>query len=284
MGLVFGLFERTAVDGVNDGTGVLQGASSSAGREASLDPTGVDQVAVGTGLGHLLLEHGSVSSGVEDQEGSSVTGREYGRRLGDTILGTGGLGGVTGNKVVVGLGRSQLGDGRQDSESVATEHDDVVGLLVGDAGDLGVGDVFDRVGASSVFGDRDVVVVGDSVGRVVDDVLEDGTVLDGAVDLGLPLGGKVDGLGVTSSLDVEDTSVGPDVLVVTDQQTVGVSRQGAVGVGNWQGQLDVNSSYPTRGFATHVFPVPERPKNNETSPSCPSGPGRAWLALECKES
>jgi hypothetical protein len=228
VGLVLGVLEGTAVDRVDDGTGVLQGTSSSTRREASLDPTGVDEVTVGVVLGHPLLEHRSVSRRVENQEGSTVTSREDGRRLGNTILGTGGLGGVTGDEVVVGLGGSKLGDGGQDSESVTAQHDDVVGLPVGDTGDLGVGDVLDGVGTSGVLGDRDIVVVGNSVGGVVDDVLEDRSVLDGTVDLGLPLGGQVDGLGVTSSLDVEDTGVGPDVLVVTDQETVGVGREGSL--------------------------------------------------------
>lgn len=36
---------------------------------------------------------------------------------------------------------------------------------------------------------------------------------------------EVDGLCVTSTLDVEDTSVGPDVLVITNQQPVGVGTE-----------------------------------------------------------
>jgi hypothetical protein len=228
MRLEFGLLESTAVDRVDDGSSILQGASASTGRESSLNPSSVDEVTVGVVLGHPLLEHRSVSSRVKNQEGSTVTGGEDGRGLGDTILSTRGLGGVTGDEVVVGLSGSKLGDGWQDSESVTTQHDDVVGLPVGDAGKLGVGDVLDGVGASSVLGDGNVVIVGNSVGRVVDNVLEDGTVSNSTVDLGFSLGRQVDGLGVTSSLNVEHTGVGPDVLVVTDQETVGVGRKGTV--------------------------------------------------------
>lgn len=144
---------------------------------------------------------------MESQEGGTVTSREDGRGFRDTVFGTGGLGGVTGQEVVVGLFRGQLGDGRQDTESVATEHDDVAGLSFSDTRDLGVRDVFDRVGASSVFSDGHIIIVWHSVGRVVDDVFEDGTVSDSVEDLGLLLGRQVDGLGVTTTFDVENTGI-----------------------------------------------------------------------------
>lgn len=166
---------------------------------------------------------------VESQEWCTVTGREDRRRLRDTVLGSRGLGGVTSQEVVVGLFRGQLGDGRQDTEGITTQHDDVARLSLSDTWDLGVGNVFDGVGASGVFRNRDIVVIGNSVGRVVNNVLEDGSVSDGVEDFGLLFGRQVNGLGVTTTFNVEDTSVGPDVLVITDQQTLGISRQCAVG-------------------------------------------------------
>jgi hypothetical protein len=93
------------------------------------------------------------------------------------------------------------------------------------------GDELDRVGASGVLSDGDVVVVGLPIRRVVDDVLEDRSELDGVVDFGLLLLGQVDALGVAAALDVEDSSVGPDVLVVSDEQTFRVGREGAGGRG-----------------------------------------------------
>jgi hypothetical protein len=62
---------------------------------------------------------------------------------------------------------------------------------------------------------------------MVDDVLEDAAKADRVVDLGLLRGGEVDAFGVTSALDVEDASVGPDVLVITDEQAsrVGTERR-----------------------------------------------------------
>lgn len=204
--LEFSLGQGTVVDGVDDGSSVLQGASLAL-TELAARPTGVDQPTVDLVLGHPLLQHTRVVSWVERQEGSTVTSREDGGGFRDTVFGTGGLGGVTGQEVVVGLFRGQLGDGRQDTESVATEHDNVAGLSFSDTRDLGVRDVFDGVGASSVFGDGDIVVIWHSVGGVVDDVLEDGTVTDSVEDLGLLLGGQVDGLGVTTTFNVEDTGI-----------------------------------------------------------------------------
>lgn len=115
------------------------------------------------------------------------------------------------------LGR-ELADGRQDAARVAGEEDDVGGVVLGDAGDLGVGDVVDRVGAgegigsqrsrismfekgrrvlpSGVFRESGVVVVCLPGFWVKDDVLENGAESDGVEDVGFFLGREVDGFGV----------------------------------------------------------------------------------------
>lgn len=71
----------------------------------------------------------------------------------------------------------------QDTESITGEHDDVGWLSVGDTWDLGVLNVFNWVGASSVFSDGNIIVIGYSVCWVVDDVLENRSEFDGSVDL-----------------------------------------------------------------------------------------------------
>lgn len=142
--------------------------------------------------------------------------------------------------MVLSLFGGEAGYGGEDTESIASEHDDVGGLTVGDTWDLRVGDVLDRVGTTGVLGDGDVVVIGYTVGGVVDDVLEDRTEFDGTVDLGFLLGTEVDALGVASTLNVEDTGVGPDVLVVADQQSVGVGGEsGLAGTGKTEEKSDV---------------------------------------------
>jgi len=86
--------------------------------------------------------------------------------------------------VVLGLFGGKSRYRWQDTESITGEHDDVGWLSVGDTWDLCVLDVFNGVGASSVFSNGNIIVVGYSVGGVVNDVLEDRTEFDGSVDLG----------------------------------------------------------------------------------------------------
>lgn len=97
-----------------------------------------------------------------------------------------------------GLGAVELGDRRENTTGVAGQEDDVAGVVVGQAGDLGVGDVLDGVGTgkyvsrscetwsscvgvvrsslhipSGVLGQGAVIVVDDPSVRVKYDVLED---------------------------------------------------------------------------------------------------------------
>ena len=135
------------------------------------------------------------------------------------------LRGVTGQEVVASLLSSQLADRWENAESVASEHDDVPGLTLDNTRNTSVGNELDGVRAPSVLGDADVVVVGFTRNDIVDNVLKDRTKPDGVVDLRLLLGGKVDALGIAPTLDVENTVVRPDVLIIADQLTVGVGRQ-----------------------------------------------------------
>ena len=135
------------------------------------------------------------------------------------------LRGITSQEVVASLLSSQLADRWENAESVASEHDDVLGLTLDNARNTGVGNELDGVRAPGVLGDANVVVVGFTRNDVIDDVLKDRTETDGVVDLRLLLGGKVDALGIAPTLDVENTIVRPDVLVIPDQLAVGIGRQ-----------------------------------------------------------
>lgn len=220
-----GVGELAGVDGVEDGAGVLEGASLAALGEAGADPAGVEQPGVGLVLLNLVGQHAGVLHGVQGQEGLGEAAGKGGLGLVDAVLGAGHLGGVARDEVEHGLGAVELGDGRQDSAGVTGQEDDVGGHVVGQAGDLCVGDVLDGVGAARVLGEGDVVVVDLAGDGVEDDVFEDGAVADGVEDVGLLLGGQANALGVAAALDVEDAAVTPAVLVVTDESTVGVGRQ-----------------------------------------------------------
>jgi hypothetical protein len=133
--------------------------------------------------------------------------------------------GVAGKEVVGRLLWRELAHGRENAERVTGEHDDVARLALDHARDPRAGDVLDRIRATRVLRDSHVVVVRHTRYRVVDDVLKDGTEADRAEDLRLLLLGEVDALGVAAALDVEDASIGPDVLVVADQRTLRVCAQ-----------------------------------------------------------
>lgn len=223
--LVLDVCELAAVDGVENGASVLERATLAASGGTGSDPAGVEEPCVGLVLFDLLCQHLCVAHGVEGEEGLGEAGGEGCLGLGDAVFGTGHLGGVTGDEVEHGLLGVELGDGRENTAGVAGEEDDVGRVGSGDARNLGVLNVLDGVGAASVLGKSGVVVVNLSGYGVEDDVLEDGTELDGAVNIRLLLGGETNALGVATTLDVEDTLVGPAVLVVTDESALGVGRE-----------------------------------------------------------
>lgn len=121
VGLVLGIGELAAVDGVQDGTSVLERATLAAGGGTGTDPTGVEQPGVGLVLLNLLSQHGSVAHGVEGQEGLGEARGEGGLGLSDTVLGTGHLGGVTRDEVEHSLLGGELGDGGQNTAGIASQ-------------------------------------------------------------------------------------------------------------------------------------------------------------------
>ena len=125
--------------------------------------------------------------------------------------------------MVTSLFRRQSAHGRKNTKRITSQHNDVGGLAIDNTRDMSVVDKLNRVGATSVFGDTDVIVVRNSGNRIVDNVLKDATKSDRVENIRLLLCREVDTLGVTSALDVEDTSVRPDMFVVADEKTVRIS-------------------------------------------------------------
>lgn len=220
---VLSLGEFTIVDGIQDGTSVFQWATLTTGGSAGTNPTSVEQPGIGLVLGDLVCKHLCVAHGVESKEGLGEARGEGSLGLGDTVLSTGHLGGVTGDEVEHCLLSGELRNGGKDTTSIASQKDDVCGVVFGEARNLGVLNVLDGVGATSVLGQGSVVVVDNTSSGVEDDVLKDGTELDSVENIGFFLSGKTNALGVATTLDVEDTPVGPAVLIITNQSTLGVS-------------------------------------------------------------
>ena len=128
--------------------------------------------------------------------------------------------------MVARLLRGKLRDWGQHTVRVASEHNDVLWGALDVAGYPGIGNKLNRVCATRVLRDGDVIVVGLAVCYVEDDILEDGAEADGIVDLWLLLSGEVDALGVATTFDVEDASIRPYVLVVANKLSSWVRREG----------------------------------------------------------
>jgi hypothetical protein len=93
---------------------------------------------------------------------------------------------------------------------------------------------------SGVLGESNIIVVNEASIWVEDNVFKDGAELDSSVNVRLLLGGETNALGVAATLDVEDATVRPAVLVITDQLTVWISgKSGLAGAGKTEENGDV---------------------------------------------
>jgi hypothetical protein len=150
---------------------------------------------------------------------------ETGESMNRTVNAKSDIRSVTRQEVVACLLGREPAYRREDTERIACKHDNVAGLAVDHARYMRIRDKFNRIRAARVLRNANIVIVGRSRSRVVNDVLKDATKADRVVDLGLLRGGEVDALGITTALNVEDTSVGPDVLVITDEKAPRVSTE-----------------------------------------------------------
>ena len=130
--------------------------------------------------------------------------------------------------MIAGLLGRKLADRGQYTKGVTGQHDDVGRLTIHHAGNMGVGDVLDRVRATSVFSDTDILVIRGTIGGVVDDVFEDASESDGIVDIRFLFRGEVDAFSVAATLNVEDASIRPYMFIVANQETIGVGREGGL--------------------------------------------------------
>jgi hypothetical protein len=127
--------------------------------------------------------------------------------------------------VVTSLFRGQSANRRKHTKGIAGQHNDIGGLTVDNTRDMSIGDKLNRVGATSVFGDTDVIVVRISGNRIVDNVLKDAAESDGIKNIRLLLCREIYAFSITSTLNVEDTSVRPDMFVVTDEKAARISGE-----------------------------------------------------------
>ena len=86
--------------------------------------------------------------------------------------------------MILRLRTRKLTNRRQHTIRIARQHDDITRMSIRYARDPRIRDELDRVGTSSVFSSGNVVVIGVSVLRVVDNVLKDGAEADRVEDFG----------------------------------------------------------------------------------------------------
>ena len=146
-------------------------------------------------------------------------------RLFDADLGSGDLGGVSGNEVVGGLLWRESGNGWKHAKSVAGQENDVL-RVTSPRVSRAVVDEFDWVGATRVLRLAGVVEVRHA-GVVEDDVFQDRSEATGRPENGgFVFFGEVDELGVAAALEVEHAVGAPPVFIVAHQSALWISGQG----------------------------------------------------------
>lgn len=173
---------------------------------------------------NFLLEKFGIDFWFERKEWLTKTGAESGLGLGDSGFSSGNLGSVSVEEVLHGLFGGELADRREDSESIGGEEDDVFGMSA-NTGNARAIDEFDWVRAAGVFGDRFVIVIGGVI-FVEIDVFEHRSEPDCVEDLWFFFFGEVDTFSVASTFKVEDSGVGPTVLIVADEVAIWVGGDG----------------------------------------------------------
>jgi hypothetical protein len=111
--------------------------------------------------------------------------------------------GVTSKEVVACLLWGKFACRWEDTKRIVGQHDDITRLSFHHAWDLGVRNILNRVGATRVLRNGNIVIVRGTHCGVVHDVLQDGAEADGVEDLRLLLAREVNAPGVASSLDVD---------------------------------------------------------------------------------
>ena len=200
---------------------------------------------------HLLNELLSILSRVEFEERLTEASRESRSGLSDATLCAGELGSKAGEEVVLSLLRSQDRHGRQYAECVSRKEDHVLsGRTCRDRFNDAL-DVVDRIRYASVLSHALVSEINLAI-LVNSDVLEKSVTTDSFVDIGLALLVKVDNLSVAATLEVEDAVIVPAVLVVTDEKTFRVSREGSLAcAGETEEDSSVLALFVSVGRAVH---------------------------------
>ena len=123
--LVFGLGERSVVNGIQDGPSVFKWTTLSTLGDRSAYPTRIYEPSVGLVISDLFGKHLCIAGRMENEERLTEAGRESGLGRGNTLFRTSHLGGIAGDEVVHDLVVVEFRDRWEDTASIASQEDDV---------------------------------------------------------------------------------------------------------------------------------------------------------------
>lgn len=92
--------------------------------------------------------------------------------------------------------------------------------------DFCIRNVLDRIGAASVFGYGAIIEINATSDFIIDNILKNTSESNCIKDLRFFLTGQVYTLGITAALNVEDSMIGPAMLIITDQVAMNIGGQG----------------------------------------------------------
>lgn len=143
-----------------------------------------------------------------------------------------------------GLFAGEFADWWENTTSIAGKKDNVGWVVVGDAGNQGILNILNRISArkvsfqsndlkridkpSSVLSQGRVIIIDDTGLGIKNNILKDRTESNSIENIRLFFSRQTNAFGIATSLNIEDTIVTPAVLVVSDQSTLGISREGGL--------------------------------------------------------
>ena len=187
---------------------------------------------------------------MKQQERRAIAGGEGRRRLGNATLGARQLRGETRQEMVLHLLGGQTGDRRQDAKRIGGKENHLRRMARAGHRLDDIVDMRQRIGDAGVFGFAAVGIIHAAV-SAHHHVFQQRIAADGAINLRLRLRIEIDGLSVAAAFEVKHAVIVPTVLIIADQLTMRIGRQGGFpGPGEAEEQRHV-PCFATVGRAVH---------------------------------
>merc|ERR1719433_2067038 len=111
------------------------------------------------------------------------------------------------------------------TESITSEQNDVLGLVIYNGRNPCIGDEGKVVCYTTVFSDRSVIKIHHSARVIIHDIFQDGTKSNSIIDFRFLLPSQTHRLGIATPLNVENTFVSPDMLVISNKFSFWICTQ-----------------------------------------------------------